>query len=52
MTPRTLIHERKDIGNKRIRGGTGWAMEPIGILWRREKSVAPTGIQTSDHPAR
>jgi hypothetical protein len=27
-------------------GSHSWS----GQFWRREKSLAPTGIQTSDHP--
>jgi hypothetical protein len=29
----------------------GWAPEPIQTLHKEEKSVAPTEIQTLDHPA-
>jgi hypothetical protein len=35
-----------------IEEGGGRAPEPVRTFWRRDKSLAPVGIRTLDHPAR
>jgi len=31
---------------------TGWTPEPVWMRWWKEKSPAPSGTQTSYHPAQ
>jgi hypothetical protein len=41
------LRPRKNLGFHRTGG-----QEPVWTLWRREKSVVPTGVRTPDRPAR
>jgi hypothetical protein len=48
FTPRPLYSREKIPGLEKEDGGG--AMSPPGRFRRREKSIAPTGIQTTDRP--
>jgi hypothetical protein len=50
VTPRPLYAREGNMVS--IEQEAGWAPKPGCTFWRRDKSVAPTGIQTPDRPAR
>jgi putative SOS response-associated peptidase YedK len=48
MPPIALLQERTLVPTEEE---AEWAPEPIWLILRTQKSFAPAGIQTSDHPA-